>query len=133
MRHYLKKLIIVLISLYLALSVIPTINLGSDQKNLPIIIASFLLVSMVVRPIFSLVLLPLNFATVGGISFFLNAGVIFILLNTLPGAAIGAYNFPGLNIEGIILQPAVFNQTATVFLVALIITITQKILHIIFE
>lgn len=133
MRHYLKKLIIIATSLYLAYSLIPTIKLGSDAKNLFVIIASFLLASMVIRPIFSLVLLPLNIATIGVVSLVLNATVIFVLLNALAGVSISPYNFPGLNIEGVTLQPVAFNQLSTIFLVAAIITITQKILHTIFE
>ena len=133
MRYYLKKLIIVIISLYLAFSLIPTINFGSDPKNLPIIVASFLLITMVIRPIFSLVLLPLNFATTGTISFILNAAVIFVLLNILPGVSINPYDFPGLNIQGVILQPVAFGKIVTIFLIALVITIAQKVLHIIFE
>lgn len=133
MRHYLKKLIIIVISLYLAYSLIPTIKLGSEPKNLLIIIASFLLASMVIKPIFSLVLLPLNIATIGILSLVLNAAVILVLLNTLPGVSINPYNFPGLNIEGVILQPVAFSQLSTIFLVAAIVTITQKILHTIFE
>lgn len=133
MRHYLKKLIIIVISLYLAYSLIPTIKLGSEPKNLLIIIASFLLASMIIRPIFSLVLLPLNIATIGVLSLVLNAAVILVLLNTLPSVSISPYNFPGLNIEGVILQPIVFSQLSTIFLVAAIVTITQKILHTIFE
>lgn len=133
MRHYLKKLIIVVISLYVAYSLIPTVKFDSEPKILLIIIASFLLSSMIIRPIFSLVLLPFNIATIGVVSLILNVAVIFVLLNTLPGVSISPYNFPGLNIEGVILQPVAFNELSTIFLVAAIITITQKLLHIIFE
>lgn len=133
MKHYLKKLIIVFISLYLAYSLVPTINLGSDPKNIFIIIATFLLISIVIRPVFSLVLLPINFLTLGLVSLGLNMIAVFALINALPGVKILAYDFPGINYGGIIIRPTELNEMSTIILAALIITISQKTLHFIFE
>lgn len=133
MKHYLRKLIIVFLSLYLAFSLIPTIRLGNDPRNLLVIIASFFLVGIIIRPVFSLILIPLNFITVGLVSFALNTLTIFILTTFLSGVTVGAYSFPGANLGGIILQPMALNQITTVLLLAAIITVSQKLLHLIFE
>lgn len=133
MRHYLRKLIIVVISLYAAYSLVPTIKLGSDPQNLIVIFASFFLASVFIKPFFSLVLLPINFLTTNLVSLALNTAIIFVLLNFLPGTAIEAYNFPGANLSGIIIEPVSFNQIATIVVVALIITVVQKTLHLIFD
>lgn len=133
MKHYLRKLIIVFLSLYLAYSLVPTIRLGDDPKNIPIAIAAFFLVGIIIRPIFSLILIPLNIITVGLVSFALNTLTIFALTAFTPGVIVGAYSFPGANLGGIILQPTTLNQITTVLLIAAIITLTQKILHLIFE
>lgn len=133
MKHYLRKLIIVFLSLYLAYSLIPTIHLGSSPKNFVVIIAAFFLVGIVIRPVFSLILIPLNFLTIGLVSFILNILTIFILTSFLHGVSIGAYSFAGANLGGIILQPTALNQITTIVLVAALITVSQKILHLIFE
>ena len=133
MKHYLRRFIIVFLSLYLAYSLIPTIRLGSDTKNILIIIAAFFLVGIIIRPVFSLILIPLNFITVGLVSFVLNTLTIFALTTFVSGVSIGAYNFPGANLGGIILQPTPLNQITTVLLLAAIITVSQKVLHLIFE
>lgn len=133
MRHYLKKLIIVFLSCYLAYSLIPTIKLGSDPKNLLIILGSFFVASVFIKPFFSLVLLPINFISISLVSLALNIIIIFVLINFLPGSDIGAYNFPGANLSGIILEPISLNRIATIIAVALIVTLSQKILHLIFE
>ncbi len=133
MRHYFKKLIIVFISLYVAYSLIPTINLGNDVKDVLIIIGGFFVASVFIKPFFSLVLLPINFLTVSLISLALNIGIIFALINFLPGINIQAYHFPGANLSGVILEPIALNRLATIFVVGILITFTQKVLHLIFE
>lgn len=133
MRHYLKQLIIAAVAFYIAYSLIPTISLGMDPKNVGIVIGGILLTSVAIHPIFSLVLLPINLLTFGLLSLALNVGLVFAFTRFLPGFAIGAYNFPGANIEGFIIPAANMNEWQTLVAVALIITVVQKILHIIFE
>ncbi|MBI3341746.1 phage holin family protein [Candidatus Curtissbacteria bacterium] len=133
MKHYLRKLIIVFISLYVAYSLIPTIKLGNDPKNLAFVIGSFFLASIFIKPFFSLVLLPINFMTISLISLALNIAIIFALISFLPGLGVEAYNFPGANLSGIILEPISLNKVATIVAVGFIITVVQKVLHILFD
>lgn len=133
MRHYLKTLIITGISFYIAYSFVPTINLGQDPKNILYIIGGLLLIFLLIDPIFSLVLLPVNHLTFGLLMLVLNVAFIFALISFLPGFHVGAYSFPGANVQGIILPSMSFNQLEAIILVSFIITLSQKILHIIFE
>lgn len=133
MRHYLKSIILTISTAYIAYRLVPTIEIGPDPKNILILIASLWVISQLVNPLFSLVLLPINILTFGLVTLILNIALIFALLNFLPGFFIAAYDFPGANIDGVILPPFYFNQLTSVVLVAAIITIIQKILHIIFE
>ena len=133
MRHYLKQLIIALVAFYIAYSLIPTINLGPDPKNILIAIGGIFLTSTAIHPIFSLVLLPINMLTFGLLSLVLNITLIFALIRFLPEFVISAYNFPGANIEGFIIPAANLNQIETIIAAAIIITIVQKVLHLIFD
>src|SRR3989344_7398042 len=126
MRHYLKSLILTVASLYIAYKLVPTIILGYDPKNLLLIISSFWLISHLIQPIFSLILLPINLLTMGFVSLILNIALVFALLNFLPGLVISAYFFPGANIQGIIFPSISFNSLTTMILVATIITFSQK-------
>ena len=133
MRHYLRKLIIVFLSLYVAYSLVPTVSLGNDPKNWLVIVVSFFLVTIIIKPIFSLILIPLNFITIGLVSFILNTATIFALTVFIQGVSVGAYNFPGANLGGIILQPLALTQVMTIVVLGLLITVTQKVLHVILE
>lgn len=133
MRHYLKSIIITGASFYITKSAVPTINVGSDPKNYAMVLVGLWLISQIINPIFSLVLLPINIITFGFVSFLLNVAFVFALMNFLPNFSVSAYSFPGANIEGIILPPIYFNEITTVLLVAAAITVIQKLLHLIFE
>lgn len=133
MRHYLKALIISSIAFFGAYQLIPTIILGPGLNNLAIVIASLLIVSLFIRPIFSLILLPINFLTLGSVSLILNAILVYGLTIYLQGFTIKAFDFKGADVNGFILPAYHFNQLATIILVALVITFIQKVLHIIFE
>lgn len=133
MRHYLKAIIISAVSLYAAYTLVPTINIGKDPKNIAILIGGIFIISQIINPIFSLILLPINHLTFGLVMFVLNVALFFALLNYLPGFVVKPYDFAGANVGGFILPAASFERITTIILVAAIITIVQKILHIIFE
>lgn len=133
MRHLIKSFIITAATLYLTYSLVPTINFGLDIKNIALFAGGIWVISQLINPIFSVVLLPINLLTFGLLSYILNIAFVFALINFLPGFSVSAYNFPGANIDGLILPQINFNQMGTILVVALIITFTQKTLHIIFE
>ncbi len=133
MRHIIKSLIITLATVYITSRLVPTINFGQDPRNILLFATGIWIISQIVNPIFSIVLLPINLLTFGFLSFILNIAFIFALINFLPGFSISTYNFIGANINGFIIPAMSFNQITTILLVALIIALLQKTLHLIFE
>ena len=133
MRHYLKALVIAATTLYITQMAVPTIDIGANIKNYALVVAGIFLIAQIINPIFSLVLLPINHLTFGLVMFALNIALFFGLINFLPGFTVGAFDFPGATVDGVILPAVNFNQTSTVILVAFVIALVQKILHIIFE
>lgn len=133
MKHYLKLVIITAISFYAAYTLIPTINLGNNPQNILTVIGGLLLISLIINPLFSIILLPINLATHGLVSLLLNIALIFILLRILPGFNIRPYNFPGTDIAGFVIPAVGLTQTTAIVAVAAIITLVQRILHMVFE
>lgn len=133
MRHYIKSILITIASFYITYTAIPAISVGRDPKNILLFIGGLWIISQIIKPIFSLVLLPVNILTFGLVSLIINIAFVFALLNFLPGFSISAYHFPGANIYGVIFPSIAFNQIYTILLISVSITILQKFLHIIFE
>lgn len=133
MRHYLKGIILTATAFYAAYTLVPTMSFGNNPKHLVITLGGLFLISQVISPIFSLVLLPINHLTFGLVMFVLNSALIFALINFLPGFNVTPYNFPGAYIQGLILPATSFNRITTILLIAFLISFVQKVLHIIFE
>ena len=133
MRHIIKSFLISAATVYIAFNLIPTIDFGPDPRNILLFVGGLWIISQVINPLFSIILLPINLITFGLLSLILNIAFVFALMNFVPDFTVGAYDFPGANIEGFILPSYNFTQTLTILLLALIITFAQKILHIIFE
>ncbi len=133
MRHYLKSVLITVATFYVSISLINTINFSHGPKNILLFLGGLWIISQIVNPIFSLVLLPVNLLTFGLISFLLNVAFVFALLNFLPGFSVSPYYFPGAIIQGVIFPPVPLNQIETVLLFSATITILHKVLHIVFE
>ena len=133
MFYYLRKTVITTIALYTAYSLIPTVKFGPDYKNVLLAIAAFVSVSLLIKPLFYLILIPINFFTLILVNFVANSLVTFALVFALPGFSISAFNFQGLNVEGFTVPAYSFSQTATIILFAALITLVQKLLRTIFE
>src|SRR3989344_3966968 len=118
MRHYIKSVLITIASFYITITAIPALALGNDHKNVLLFIGGLWIISQIIKPIFSLVLLPVNILTFGLVSLLINIAFVFALLNILPGFSISAYNFPGATIQGVIFPHVSFNQVYTVLLIA---------------
>lgn len=133
MRHLLQTVIITIVAFYVAFTAIPTINVGSDPQNLLVIVGGLILISALIKPVFTIVLLPINLITFGLLSLILNFAFFFALTRFLPGFSIGDYNFPGANIDGFIIPATYLSRIIAIAAIAAIVTLIQKLLEIIFQ
>lgn len=133
MRHLLQTIIITIVAFYVAFTVIPTINIGTDPQNLLIIVGGLILISALIKPVFTIILLPINLITFGLLSLVLNFAFFLALTKFLPGFSISDYNFPGATINGFVIPATYLTQMAAIAAIAAIITLIQKLLEIIFQ
>lgn len=134
MKHYLRIIVSTTVVFYATTMLMEgAIELGTDPKNILFVIGGLIIISQLINPIFSLILLPINHLTFGIFSYVLNVALFFILPHFLSGFSINAYDFPGADINGFILPAVALTQVSTVLVVSAAITIIQKFLHLIFE
>ena len=60
MRHIIKSFLITVAIVYIAYIIVPTIDFGPDPKNILLFLGGLWIISQVINPIFSIVLLPIN-------------------------------------------------------------------------
>jgi uncharacterized membrane protein YvlD (DUF360 family) len=133
MRRYLKTITISALSVYLAFTLIPTVSFGTNPQNIPIIFGGFLLISILIRPIFLILFLPFNIVTSSLSYLILNFAFLFALTKFLPDFSIDAYSFAGFAAQGYLVPAFNLNSLETIAALAVIITLIQKLLEIIFK
>lgn len=133
MRYYLRKLTIAVIAFYASLAVIPTVHIGTDPRNILYILGGLMLASVLIKPIFNIVLLPANFITYSILTLVINLILVFAFVYFLHGFSIEAYTFPGADINGFIIPTASFNKFAAPAVFAASITLIQRVLQLIFR
>lgn len=83
------------------------------------------IMSYFVRPVITLITLPINFATFGAFSILTNAAILYVLTVLVPEVSIKAFTFPGAMFAGFIVPKIMVSELFAFMIVAtLISTIT---------
>lgn len=75
------------------------------------------LMFLIIKPILSIITLPLNFITLGTFSFFINVIILYLLTVFVQSISINSFTFSGLKFAGFIV-PKVFVNTFFAFVLA---------------
>ncbi|MEX0621651.1 MAG: phage holin family protein [Candidatus Woykebacteria bacterium] len=73
----------------------------AEPKTILVATLVFAVIYLFVRPIFSILSLPLNFLTFGFFSLILNVGILYLIAYFVPGFDIVGYRFSGLSVFSI--------------------------------
>jgi uncharacterized membrane protein YvlD (DUF360 family) len=83
---------------------------------------------MFIRPILTIISFPLNLATLGLFSFFINVIILYLLTLFVPNIMIQAFQFTGISFAGFIIPRMSINIFFAYFLSATIVFITVSVL-----
>jgi len=111
MKRIFRTLIISSFSLYLVNRLFPD-GLVWDQKIPTLIIAGagLTIANLLVRPLFSIIMLPINLLTFGLFRWVTNVVLLFLVVYLVDGIKVQAFNFPGLTYSGIVIPIMYFNS-----------------------
>lgn len=79
--------------------------------------AALSLMFLILKPILSIITLPLNFITLGTFSFLINVIILYLLTLIISNISISAFEFSGLKFAGFIV-PKVFVNKFFAFVIA---------------
>ncbi len=103
MKTLLRNYLICLTSLEAAIFLIPGITNTGGLKTLVIATLVFSLMNFFIRPLISLLLLPINVVTLGAFRWLVNVLVLFLLTLVVTELKISAFTFPGYFYHGFII------------------------------
>lgn len=115
MKTLLRYFLINLASLLVATNLIPGLTYTGGVKSLMIGAAAFMVINMLLVPLLKILFLPLNLLTLGLFSWLINVLALFAL-TSVSSFVLMPYNFPGLNLGGLLIP----TQQLTTFWVAVL-------------
>lgn len=77
------------VAVFLIASYVPGITLADGWKTALFVALAWSLISLIVKPVLSILTLPLTFLTLGLFSFVLNAALFFGMTYIVPGFIVG--------------------------------------------
>jgi putative membrane protein len=120
-RRLILNLLINACAVALTAAVIPGISYVGGIRSLFLIALIFGGINLFIKPILSLLSLPIEIATIGLASVLINAAMLLLVTKFTPGFEIIAFPFPGLSYHGIILAPFMLPWWLTAIVGAILI------------
>jgi putative membrane protein len=105
LKKLLRTYLIYVVVIYLSALIIPGLTYGEDLFVLLIAALVFGLVNALARPVVKLVLLPLNFLTLGVLSWITGVLMLYITTILVPGFEVQPFDFTGFVFSGITIEP----------------------------
>lgn len=91
------------------------------------------LMNLLVKPILSILTLPLTLLTMGLFSWLLNVALVYLLTVLVPQISITIYTFPGMSNNGFSLPQFTFSTFQTAILIAFAISIIANFVFWLFR
>lgn len=129
MKYFLRVFLFHVFSLWIVTSVYGGLIIQGGVTG--ILTAGLMLAGLmvVVKPIFKILFIPINFITFGIASWFINATLLFLLTLLLPEVIVREYTFPGFNYMGFVIPSISFNYLASLVISSVSITALVHILY----
>lgn len=115
-------------ALWLTSALIPALEIADNVWGM--LSAGFTLAIMMIilKPLISLILLPVNILTLGLLAWFVNVIVLYLWTVLVPQVTLRPWTFPGLSWGGFVVPTASVSYTWTLIIVSLVITAIVTVL-----
>lgn len=129
MRYFLKRWLFSVFALWLVSQLFPAFILHDGWQGLFFSGCILALLMLIVRPLLSILFIPINFLTFGLASWVINVIVVYLLTVFAPAVSVTPWTFPGLTFQGFIIPSATLNYWTCLVLTTIAITLITNILE----
>ncbi|MEK7544429.1 MAG: phage holin family protein [Patescibacteria group bacterium] len=122
MKRFLRTVVYYVFVLWLTSTLITSLSISGNVWGM--LSAGFMLTLMmiVLKPLLSLIFLPINILTLGLLGWLVNVVVLYLWTIFVPNVAINPWVFPGIAVEGFVVPEATVSLPWTLVVVSLVIT-----------
>jgi len=117
MKSIVRNITIYSSSLFLLTQALSGVKVSGGVTTYIIAGAALSLMFVIVKPILSIITLPLNLVTLGTFSFLINAIILYLLTVLVSGISISPFVFKGFSLVGFVI-PSISLNTFFAFIVA---------------
>ncbi len=122
MKTAVRGIAIYTLSLFLLPYLIPGVQISGGFLTLLIGGTFLALLFFTLKPILSIISLPINLLTLGLFSFVVNAFILYILTIIISGISITAFEYSGINFLGFVIPRIYFNLFFTYIYTAFVLS-----------
>lgn len=120
MKSILRRIVFYAVALFLTSQIITGLTVNGGVGTYLIGGVALAILFLIVKPILSIVTLPLNIITLGLFSFLINAIILYLLTIFVPNISISAFTFKGFAFAGFVI-PSLSINTFLTFVIASIL------------
>ena len=128
MKRLFRSIVSYVFALWLTSAMIPSLSISGNRWGM--LSAGFMLtiLMIILKPLLSLIFLPINILTLGLLGWFVNVVVLYIWTVFVPNVRLVPWVFPGISIAGFIVPLVGLSYTWTLIVVSLVITAIVTVL-----
>jgi len=122
MKSILRKIVFYTVALFVTAQVLSGIQISGGPGGFILAGIALSVLFLIVKPILSIITLPLNIITLGLFSFITNAIIIYLLTIIVPNVSISAFRFSGLSFFGFVVPGFFVNDFFAFVLISVLIS-----------
>ncbi|MBI3956284.1 phage holin family protein [Candidatus Gottesmanbacteria bacterium] len=122
MKRLLRSVVYHVFALWLTSTMIPALSISGNLWGM--LSAGFMLtiMMMLLKPLLSLIFLPINILTLGLLGWLVNVAVLYLWTVFVPNVSLVPWIFPGILAGGFVVPDVALPYTWTLIVVSLVIT-----------
>lgn len=128
MKSLIRSLVINLAALQVAIMIIPGITNDGDFNTVIWAILVLAVMNLLIRPLISLLFLPINLLTLGAFRWLINVIVLFLLTLIVKDLNVSSFMFNGFQYQGFIIPSLQISKFWTLVSASTTISITNAFL-----
>jgi len=131
MKYFIKTWVFYMVAIWLIKEWIPAFVVGGGWVYIFVAGGILALLMVFIRPIIKILFIPINFLTLGLVSWVVNVLVIYLLTLVAPNVSVIPWTYSGWSWQGFIIPSTTIPYLATLIIITFALTfVTQFLEHI---
>lgn len=133
MKRLLRSVVYHVFALWFTSTIIPALTIAGNLWGMLSAGLALTIMMLLVKPLLSLIFLPINILTLGLLGWMVNVAVLYLWTALVPNVRLTPWTFPGFTTNGFVVPEAHLSYTWTLVIVALVISAIVNLLSYINE